>query len=138
MADTVEHSNHPVVGHDHTEANVRIIIETVIGLVISVVIVCLIVWGVYNLFKMQTNKTGTRVSGMAAPPFLPPAPHLEVHPYEELRGLRAHEDDVLNHYRWVDKSKGIVHIPIDKAMDEVVSQLPQRPSGQGGQNAPPR
>jgi len=135
MADTAEHSKHQIVGHEHSEADVRIIIETVIGLILSVAVVCLIVWGVFNVFKVQIDKSGTRVSGMAAPPFLPPPPRLEVQPFLELRGLRAHEDDVLNHYRWVDQSKGIVHIPIEKAIDEVVGQLPQRPSAPGGQNA---
>jgi hypothetical protein len=32
----------------------------------------------------------------------------------------------LGSYGWVDKAKGIVHVPIDKAIDEVVSQHAQQ------------
>lgn len=139
MSDTVEHPKE-IVGHEHREANVRIIVETVVGLIVSVVIVCLIVWGVFNIFKYQTGGAGARLNSNAGPRQFPPSPHLEVHPWEELRGLRAHEDDVLNHYRWVDQKAGIVHIPIEKAIDEVVSQLPVRPQGgqaQGGGRTQP-
>ena len=138
MSETVEHSKHPLVGHEGDATNVRLIIETVIALVVSITVVCLIVWGVFNLFKSQVGGSERRLNSMANPAQLPPSPRLEVHPWEELRGLRAHEDDVLNHYRWVDQKGGVVHIPIEKAMDEVVSQLPSRPGGaqpQGGTNA---
>jgi hypothetical protein len=135
MSDTAEHSHHQIVGHEHKEANVRIIVETVIGLIVSVAIVCFIVWGIFNLFKSQVGGSERRASQMAVPAQLPPYPRLEVHPWEELRVLRAHEDDVLDHYRWIDKQSGVVHIPIEKAIDEVVNQLPVRPGTQGGQNA---
>ncbi len=45
-------------------------------------------------------------------------------PYEELQVLRAREDNVLSHYGWQDQKNGIVHIPIDKAMDMVAQQGP--------------
>lgn len=136
MAHSAEHTSSGT-GHEHREASVRLIIETVIGLVISVVVACLIVWGVFNLFKFQTRKED-RVSAMSGPVQLPPGPHLEVHPAEELKGLRAHEDEVLDSYRWIDKNNGIVHIPISKAMDEVISQLPMRPQTPGGTGAKQR
>jgi hypothetical protein len=34
-----------------------------------------------------------------------------------LRALRAAENAILEHYGWVDRDKGVVHIPIDRAMD---------------------
>lgn len=141
MAHSAEHTTPNGTGHEHREASPRLIVETVIGLAISVVIVCLIVYGVFVLFKVQTRNED-RVSAMSGPSQLPPGPHLEVHPAEELKALRAHEDEVLNSYRWVDRASGTVHIPIDKAMDEVVNQLPMRPhpqaQSQGGTRAKPR
>jgi hypothetical protein len=140
MAHTTEHIAHNGSGHEHREASPRLIVETVIGLVISVVIVCAIVFGVFTIFKVQTRNED-RVSAMSGPNQLPPGPHLEVHPAEELKALRTHEDEVLNSYRWVDKASGTVHITIDKAMDEVVNQLPMRPQSQaqaqGGTRAKP-
>ncbi len=41
--------------------------------------------------------------------------------------MRAAEDQVLNSYRWIDQSAGIVGLPIDRAMDLVAQRgLPVR------------
>ncbi len=48
---------------------------------------------------------------------LPPEPRLQQSPRNDLKALRAREDWELNHYFWVDKAKGKVAIPIERAMD---------------------
>jgi hypothetical protein len=48
---------------------------------------------------------------------MPPEPRLQPHPADEYQALRQHEDEVLNHYGWVDQKAGVVRLPIDKAMD---------------------
>jgi hypothetical protein len=40
-----------------------------------------------------------------------------------LADLNAENQKILTQYRWVDKSKGIVGIPIDRAMDLVLTDL---------------
>jgi len=47
---------------------------------------------------------------------VPPEPRLQTHPREDLLALRAREDAVLNSYGWVDKTAGVVRIPIDEAI----------------------
>lgn len=127
------HSTHNGSGHEHREADVRLIVETIVGLAISVVIVCVIVWGVFVVLEKTTPQA--QMSPVAAPPQLPPGPRVEEHPAEELKALRARENELLNKYGWVDQKSGTVHIPIDKAMDEVVGKLPMRPAQPGGANA---
>lgn len=63
---------------------------------------------------------------------LPPEPRLQPHPPEDLKALRTREDWQLNHYSWIDQSKGVVAIPIDQA----INILAQR--GIPAQTAPPR
>ncbi len=41
---------------------------------------------------------------------------------EDLKALHAQEEQILTSYGWVDKEAGIVHIPIDKAMDVALEQ----------------
>ena len=135
MSNAAEHSKHNGTGHEHREADVRLVIETIIGLVISVIVVCVIVWGIFVLF--QKTSPEARQSPVALTPQMPSGPHVEEHPAEELKALRERENDLLNRYGWVDQKAGTVHIPIDKAMDEVVSKLPVR-AQQGGANAKPR
>lgn len=52
----------------------------------------------------------------------PPAPRLQTNPPAHLAQFRAEEDKQLNSYYWVDKQKGVVHIPIDQAMKEVAKK----------------
>jgi len=47
---------------------------------------------------------------------------------EALKQLRATEDAILTTYGWVDREKGIVRIPIDRAIDLLATRgLPTRP-----------
>jgi hypothetical protein len=48
---------------------------------------------------------------------IPPEPRLQASPRMDLKAMRAREDWELNHYFWVDKAKGKVAIPIERAMD---------------------
>lgn len=46
----------------------------------------------------------------------------------DLMVLHRHEDLLLDHYTWVDESKGVVRIPIDRAMELIAQQgLPVAP-----------
>jgi hypothetical protein len=46
----------------------------------------------------------------------PPPPVLQVDPRGDLAVFRAEEDARLKSYGWVERGKGIVHIPIARAM----------------------
>ena len=58
-----------------------------------------------------------------------PQPRLEEDERGQLDGVRIKEENTLNSYGWVDEGSGVVHIPIQRAMQLVVEQgLPVRPS----------
>jgi hypothetical protein len=52
----------------------------------------------------------------------PPQPRLQKDPSEDLAKFMADEDKRLNSYYWIDKKKGIVHIPIEQAMKEITEE----------------
>jgi hypothetical protein len=52
---------------------------------------------------------------------MPPEPRLQESPRQDLKAMRAQEDWELNHYFWMDKNKGTVAIPIERAM-EILAQ----------------
>jgi hypothetical protein len=57
---------------------------------------------------------------------------------KNLADLNAENQKVLTQYHWVDKSKGIVGIPIDQAMDLVLVQLRSiKPHPAGPVSTPP-
>ena len=50
----------------------------------------------------------------------PPSPRLQINPAADLAQLRAEKEKKLNGYYWIDKQGGVVHIPIDSAMQKLV------------------
>jgi hypothetical protein len=57
-----------------------------------------------------------------APIDLPPPPRLQADPAAERLSIRAAEERLLETYGWVDRRRGIVRIPIDRAMDLVAAR----------------
>lgn len=56
-----------------------------------------------------------------------PQPRLLTDEPAGLQTFKAHEDEVLHTYGWVDRNAGVVRIPIDKAKDLVLERgLPAR------------
>jgi hypothetical protein len=53
---------------------------------------------------------------------LPPEPRLQPSPHNDLMKMRAREDWELSHYFWIDKTKGKIAIPIERAMDIVAAR----------------
>jgi hypothetical protein len=51
-----------------------------------------------------------------------PQPRLQTDPAEDLARFRAQEEKRLDSYYWIDKQKGIVHIPIAQAMKELAAK----------------
>jgi hypothetical protein len=48
---------------------------------------------------------------------IPPAPRIEEHPAIDVQQLHAQEEQTLSTYGWVDKNKGVVRIPLQRAME---------------------
>ena len=56
-----------------------------------------------------------------APHLTPPEPRLQPNPVADLAALRTREHLQLSTYGWVDRDRGIVHIPLDDAMKRVAA-----------------
>jgi hypothetical protein len=49
----------------------------------------------------------------------PPGPMLQTDPQADLQKFRAEEGNRLHSFYWIDKDKGILHIPIEQAMEKL-------------------
>ena len=59
----------------------------------------------------------------------PPEPRLQADPAADLRALRAEEDAALAGCAWVDRTRGVVRLPIERAMALLLLRgLPTRPA----------
>ena len=89
-----------------------------IGIVLAMllVLVAIAVLALYFGFRTAASDVQRSLS-VAMPP-----PALQTDPQQDLAQLRAREEQLLNTYYWIDRDKGIVHIPIAEAMRRVAAK----------------
>lgn len=98
-----------------------------IGLIFVAILILLVV----SPFVMIAAFPTTPADVSRALTVEPPQPRLQTDPSEDLAQFQAEEEKRLNGYYWIDKKKGIVHIPIKRAMKEVAAEeLDGFPRGQ--------
>jgi hypothetical protein len=129
--------------YETRDANPSSLARFGIGLAATLVVVWAGMWWLMGYFGRIQNL------GPAATPFeqleesrRPPLPRLQVEPVEDLTAVRAQQSGTLDSYGWVDRSNGIVHIPVERAMDLILERggLPARAdahAGSGPGAAPP-
>jgi hypothetical protein len=119
--------NDPEQRFEHRDVNIWAIGKVAIGLVLTTIASMLLVLGVFRYFEVEENaKQVPPAAGFTAGK-LPPEPRLLENEPANLQQYRAAENQVLNGYQWVDQKKGLVKIPIDQAIDQLVQKgLPAR------------
>jgi hypothetical protein len=120
----MDENKHPHIGHETTDVNVWAVGKFAIGLVIVCVVSIALLFGLLKFFQSREE---TSVANTVEPTKLFPQPQLQKTPIPDLKAIRVEEDKLLNGYAWVDQPKGVVRIPVDRAI-EVLAQrgLPSR------------
>jgi len=119
----------PAARHEESDVNVRGVLAFAAGLLVTAVVIQFMVWSLFVYFSGREAARVVPEYPLAAgeQTRVPPEPRLQTNPREDLRALRAREDAVLNSYGWVDKTAGVVRIPIDEAIKLTVRRgLPVR------------
>jgi hypothetical protein len=130
--------NAAAIGHEVKDASVHPIVLTGVALAGLLMLVGFIVYGMFHY--LATRQMGAAIPNPLEetnPQQVPPQPRVEEHPQAELQQLRAEEDRLLSTYGWVDKQKGIVRIPIDRAMElQLQRGFPVRKAAAGKDSRP--
>ena len=119
-------------GHELTDAQARPILKFiafVAGITIGVAALVVVFYN-YLESREAIEKTARypMAAGTARP--LPPPPRLQTYPFQDIKDLRQEERRLLESYEWVDKSNGVVRIPIDRAIEVLAEKgLPYRQPG---------
>jgi hypothetical protein len=122
--DETKHPDTPHAGHETTDVNVWAVGKFAIGLVV-VCVVCIVL--LFGLLKFFQSREETSVANTVEPTKLFPEPQLQKTPIVDLKTIRAEEDKLLNGYAWVDAPKGVVRIPLDRAIEVLAKRgLPSR------------
>lgn len=142
MNHPIEPDNNPTVAHEHTDADSYAITRFGIALAFLIVVAQLLLWWLFDHFSAREARLSPHVPAIVRmeAPRLPPEPRLQgnapldLNPRLDLKKMRQDEDAFLNHYGWIDPDRGIVHVPIDKALD-IIAQTglpkfkPTEPAG---------
>jgi hypothetical protein len=118
-----EPKNNPTVAHERTDADARAITRFGIALALIVILSQLMLWWLFDHLSGKEAKLSPHVSALirAQAPKEPPEPRLQGNPQRDMRKMLEDENAVLNHYGWVDPDRGIVRLPVDRAL-EIVAQ----------------
>jgi hypothetical protein len=117
-------------GHEHTDANVWLIVQFAIWLTASALLTHGLMWGMFAWFVDNRNDTAPAVEFPLAAQQerrLPAGPRLQPIPANEIFEFRQRENAELSEYGWVDRNAGTVHIPIEQAKELLLQRgLPSR------------
>ena len=87
-------------------------------------VIHLAMWGLFRGLERQEERRDTVLSEKIAASLkrTPPEPRLEPDPLAPGRRMRAEENAMLATYGWVDRDRGLVRLPIDRAMELLVER----------------
>ncbi|HKP12168.1 MAG TPA: hypothetical protein VJZ91_08670, partial [Blastocatellia bacterium] len=124
----------PDVAHEELDVKVRPIAWFMVWLMVATAVVMLLMVGLYRFLDDQANKQDARQRTPLADERnpIPPQPILQLaptqpglkspppdnnHPMAEINVVRNEEEAKLKNYTWVDESKGVVALPIERAQE---------------------
>jgi hypothetical protein len=120
-------AGHASYGHEANTVRIVLIILFAGILVVLTVVVLLLMSGVFSAYSTRLLQSQDPPSPLAASRQPPPEPRLQVLPAQDLREIRAAEEALLHRYGWVDRAAGVVHVPIQHAMELLLQRgLPVR------------
>jgi hypothetical protein len=135
--------------YEHQDLRAAGILYFLLTLVVVTVLCMFGLKGLYAFLDHRERATQSAVNPLVKnvpedtrhiPPGYPqtafPSPRLEVDERGQLDGIRLQQDDELYSYGWVDEKAGVVHIPIERAMNLLAQRgLPVRSQAEANEGA---
>jgi len=114
-------------GHEVSDINSKRVARVGLALATVIALALLVTYGLFHYFYSGETRTRPLPSPLSYSREPTPEPRLSVEPGEELKTLRSEEDAMLKSYGWIDRDKGVVRIPIDRAIEILAERgLPVR------------
>ncbi len=116
--------------YDRRDLKIPMLKKWTFGITLSCVICFIVSIPAYNWVSTPGN-TWESIKGASRQPAPPSQMHMApINPMlqdnlstkTDIQHLRLHEEDILRKPHWVDQTKGVVSIPIEKAMKMVVDR----------------
>ena len=121
--------------HEKTDASTRPVFQLIVGLAVFVAAAMVVMAILFGYFTERETAFDTSSSPLAKEAAMAASgPQLQPNPHVDLEKLRLDENAYLTSYGWVDQREGLVHIPIERAIELMAERgLPARSGPPGGQ-----
>lgn len=124
-----------------TRVVVGFAIVTIVLCIVSGILMAAIFRGLERGAEKKDQKTIAAAGLERRPETVPPAPRLQVYAVRHWKDFQAAERERLSTYGWMDRSTGVVHVPIERAMDLIavrgLGPLPAAPVAMPAAEATP-
>lgn len=108
--------------YEQDDVDVRAIVRFGAAILGATVVACLALWFVLRYWTAQPLPVEVQIPPAKVEAPQVDGPGLDAAPEVHLEELLAQQSALLNSYGWIDRDAGIVHIPIDEAMQLLVEQ----------------
>ena len=110
----------PGAQYEHTDIDVAIGYNFAVWLLVAMALSLGLVYGVFWLFEGRQSAADVAAQQFPLAAGLekePPSPRLQTQPFKDVYLLRQGQNERLSSYGWADRPNGVVHIPIERAME---------------------
>jgi hypothetical protein len=108
---------HPQVRFEPVDVDARKVLYTGIGVVVGMAVITALVFPVYRYFEWQRAREAQTLPASAGYTPVPPEPRLQQDPRRDLDSYNRYQEERLEAYQWIDRSRHVVSIPIERAME---------------------
>jgi hypothetical protein len=119
-------------GDEHSDVPIWPLVMFLAGLAVSLILVSGVVAWLFFVFERRADELDPKPLPLAeqAPPT--PGPLLQISPRQDVELLREREQQALSGVGWIDRERGVVRIPIDRAVALTADRgLPEWPAADG-------
>jgi hypothetical protein len=111
-----------VVGRSHEPRDLRVRIVILFGMVLSATLLGTpyALRKLFTEFRVRADRRDRPPSPLREVRGAPPEPRLQTNPGGDLKALKQEEDRRLGTYGWIDREQQVLHMPIERAMDQVI------------------
>jgi hypothetical protein len=109
-------------GYEVQEVNLRALVIFAMALTIIVSIIALLLWWAVGAWTNEPPRLQPAIEPALVTPQTGPGPGIEPFPGAVRATLVAPAAEHISSYGWVDRENGIVHIPVEEAMQQLIDQ----------------
>jgi len=110
------------LGYERRDVAIPTLAKWITGLFVFIFGALGLAWGVYALFVTDQAQDENSLPMTAMQRDVPrDLPKVQAYPRRDMVLFRREEEQKVNGYGWVDQRKGVAHVPVEKAIEEIAA-----------------